>query len=128
MNEIVFAILIYFFTLLIALWGYILLVKRMKTEDIYQPPIFSLFFTVLTYTITILATISPLFYGIIKLYRFDLSYVYLSFPIIMSVIAAINHGKRHFSSYHVGVYRASLIYIFMVPVFLFLYVLTLFWY
>lgn len=118
-NEYVLSILIYIFIPLIVLWYYVRLVDKMKAEKVENPPIFSLFLVLMSYTATLLSILSPFFSGIIYKMDFPIFYVYILTLIAVLFVAAVYHGRRHFSRFHSGVYKASLIYflvVFMIPV------------
>lgn len=115
-NEYFFSILINIFIPLIVLWYYIRLVYKMKAEMVESPPIFSLFLVMMSYVMISSVNLSPL--CVHPSYEYVIiivCYSYLIAPIILFMIAVVNHGKRYYSRFHSGVYKASLIYILIVP-------------
>ncbi len=114
-NECFFSILIYIFIPLIILWYYTRLVYKMKAEMVESPPIFSLFLVLISYTIIPIVTTFPILYDIMPVNESLIFYSYIAAPVVMIFVAAVNHGKRYFSRYHSGVYKASLIYLLIAP-------------
>lgn len=114
-NEYLFSILIYIFIPLIVLWYYVRLVKKMKAETVESPPIFSLFLVLMSYTIIPIVTTFPILYDFMPVNELLIYYSYIAAPVVMIFVAAVNHGKRYFSRYHSGVYKASLIYLLIAP-------------
>lgn len=114
-NECFFSILIYIFIPLIILWYYVRLVDKMKAEMVESPPIFSLFLVLISYTIIPIVTTFPILYDIMPVNESLIFYSYIAAPVVMIFVAAVNHGKRYFSRYHSGVYKASLIYLLIAP-------------
>jgi hypothetical protein len=92
-----------------------MLVDKMKAEMVENPPIFSLFLVLMSYTIIPIVAFSPLFYKMIQISEFVIYYSFIIAPIVMFLVAAVNHGKRHFSRFHPVVYKASLIYLLVAP-------------
>lgn len=111
----VFSILIYIFIPLIILWYYTRLVYKMKAEMVESPPIFSLFLVLISYTIIPIVTTFPILYDFMPVNESLIFYSYIAAPVVMIFVAAVNHGKRYFSRYHSGVYKASLIYLLIAP-------------
>ena len=115
-NEYVFSILIYIFIPLIVLWYYVRLVEKMKTEMVESPPRFSLLLVLMSYVMILSVNLSPLCVNPSYEYVIIIvCYCYLIAPIILFMIAVVNHGKRYYSRFHSGVYKASLIYILIIP-------------
>jgi hypothetical protein len=87
----------------------------MKAEMVESPPIFSLFLVLISYTIIPIVTTFPILYDIMPVNESLIFYSYIAAPVVMIFVAAVNHGKRYFSRYHSGVYKASLIYLLIAP-------------
>ena len=111
---------------LIALWYYVRLVKKMKAEMVESPPVFSLFLVLMSYTIIPIVTAFPIIDRLIPINELLMYYSYIVAPVVMFFVAAVNHGKRYFSKFHLWVYRTSLIYLLVAPVSLFIWLYLIF--
>lgn len=125
MIDIAIIILAYFILPLSSLLFYIKLVRRMKAEGVFKPPVFSLFFVMLSYTVLILNGLS-IFASFGDLSHLLFYPTVIIQPILTFIIACAISDKRDFSAYHNGIYLASLIYILAIPFSIFLFTMIIF--
>lgn len=107
-----------FIHLLVPLTGviaFILLWRRMRQEQVQNPPVFEMFMIFLNYGTLVVLLLTSLFWKWSGLASLGTFYLILGAPVTMVLIALRNRGKQTLSQYHRFVYRSSLAYFVIAP-------------
>jgi len=103
-------ILIYFFIPLLVLALYIKLIDEMKQEGVNDLPVFTLFISLLMYTMPVLFALDSLLSNWSFTFT-GLALIAVTGPIIMFLNAVTIYNKRIDTTYHWWIYTASVAYI-----------------
>ncbi|MFC5625529.1 hypothetical protein [Algoriphagus winogradskyi] len=114
--DIIIAVAIHLVIPLIGLLMYLRLLRRMKTEEIPNPPAIDLFLIFATYGGLLLVALTTLLWAWSGMASLGMFYLILVAPIIMGVIAYRNYKKKELSTYHLWTYKAGLLYYAITPV------------
>ena len=113
--EIISAVLIHLLIPLAGLLFYLRLIKRIKKEDIENPPIVDLFFIFSTYGGLLLVTLTALFWKWSGMASLGTFYLILGAPVVMGFISYTNHKNKELSKYHMLTYKTGLLYFLIAP-------------
>jgi FtsH-binding integral membrane protein len=101
---------------------FIWLTRKMKKENVVNPPTLALFFVFATYGGLLLVLLTTLFLGWSGLASLGTLYLLVGAPVFMGSIAYDQRKNRDNSKYHDWTYRAGLYYL-VVPFFGFIILL-----
>ena len=116
MTEIIIALTIHLIVPLIGIYYFIQIIKRMKIEQLKNPPFKELFLIFATYGGLLLVALTTLFWKWSGMASLGIIYLILLAPIIMGIIAFQNSKKQENSIYHKWVYKSSLLYFLIAPI------------
>jgi hypothetical protein len=117
-TEIISALLIHLLIPLAGLLFYLRLIKKIKKENIENPPTVDLFLIFSTYGGLLLVTLTALFWKWSGMASLGTFYLILGAPIVMGIIGYRNHKNKDLSKYHMLTYKTGLLYFFIAPLIL----------
>jgi hypothetical protein len=120
LKEIITALIIHLFIPLAGLIYFISLVRRMKKENISDPPTVELFIIFSTYGGLLLVVLTTLFWEWSGMASLGTFYLLIGAPIVMGIIAYRQRATFERSMYHKWSYHAALLYFAIAPFYLFL--------
>ena len=113
--EIIIAIIIHLAIPLTGLLLFLRIVRKMKNQDVTDPPTIDLFLAFATYGGLLLVVLTTLFWKWSGMASLGSFYLILGAPVVMGIIAYRNYKKKEFSTYHLWAYKAGLLYYAIAP-------------
>lgn len=108
--EIIIVIIIHLAIPLTGLLSFRRIVRKMKSQDVTDPPTIDLFLVFATYGALLLLVLTILFWKWSGMTSLGAFYLILGAPVVMGIIAIRNYKKKEFSTYHLWTYKAGLLY------------------
>jgi hypothetical protein len=113
--EILIAVTIHLVIPIAGLLIFLRIARKMKVENVSNPPTIDLFLTFATYGGLLLMALTTLFWQWSGMASLGAFYLIFGAPIAMGVIAYRNYNKRELSIYHLWTYRFGLSYYLILP-------------
>lgn len=108
--EITIAVLIHLIVPLFGLLAYVGLVRRMKKENVFDPPVKDLFLVFVTYGGLLTVVLTSLMWKWSALASLGSFYLIFVGPIFMGYIAYKNRNRIIESKYHMWTYKIGILY------------------
>lgn len=115
------AVTINFLIPLSGLVGFLLLLRRMRKEQIPDVPALEIFLLFATYGLLLVVLLTNFFSTWSAIASLDTFYLVLGAPIAMAIIAFRTKKKQEVSRYHRGVFLAAVAYFIIAPLSLMLF-------
>lgn len=123
-REVIIALTIHLILPLVGMIYFIVLTKRMKSENLSKSTTYELFIVFITYGGLLLVTLTTIFWKWSGMASVGAIYLILGAPIAMGIIAYKNKKKKDNSIFYNWIYKAGLFYYLIAPVtFLILFLL-----
>jgi hypothetical protein len=113
--EIAVAILVHIVVPASGLGLYLWLLKRMIESGIPKPPIISFFILFATYGGWLIVSLTFLLWYWSGMATLGLAYLIFIAPVVMLTLAFLLYKRRNLSSFHLGAFVASVVYI-LIPI------------
>jgi len=113
--EILIAIYIHLVVPLAGLILYRRLVRKMRTENVPQPPVAGMFLVFVNYGGLLMIILTSFFWYWSGMASLGMVHLLLVAPFVMGVIAYRNYNRKHLSRYHDAMFKAGALYFVVLP-------------
>jgi hypothetical protein len=114
-KEIIIAVTIHLIIPMIGLIFYLILIKRMKREEVINPPAIDYFFIFVNYCGLLLISLTSLFWVWSGMASIGTFYLMTVGAILMVVIVIRNSKSRQLSKYHKWAHKLGILYFLITP-------------